>query len=885
MEVNDNIDKEIKLLKEQLNSIENKKIKNKNINIEDILYRLIYLNKKINNENEEKNYIELCLNKKIFLSEDIWLDYINIRKKDKNISSEEIINIYLKSLESFNYIKIIDNLFDYLLNTCISSKKYEKYFNQYLSKSIYSPEYSLKTFDLYYKFYKNIFKENNKDENFKEYIKKKLKKNCNLSEYEIEQILNEYKIYKKDKTKNKIFFIFEKKDMKSEQEEEEGEGEGEDEEEENIIQDKENDEIKNNIYLKIIDFNNQFNLLFNESLENSKLLINYLEENFDLIYKINKKYLIYYYDKILSKYIDNSYLWKNYLSLLDNITDININKLNILKTACTCCKKEGIFIVDYLYELEKSNFYDIEKTILEYINNPIYITKIEDIYIFYLQYKIRHFNGAEEEIKNIRNIFQKCLSNIENYDINVFTAKILHMWTEFEVYKTKDKEMFFNLMKKICLTLDKSINSFRAFIYFAKSFQNNEIQIREVYKLAYENLINEEKNMIENNWLQWEYLFGDINSISQLKQLIKDNNYLNMNISNNNDNINNNNDIDDEKEHKKVFIKGINQDVKENELKDYIKKKCPLIEYKDLRLVLDDNGKNRGYAFIDFNSSKVAKQFIDDINNNNNNEIKLKDSELICAFCLSPKSGKNDKRTLFVNNLPFDINKEQIKNTFKNYGNILDIRIIYNPSTQKPRGYGYIEFEDESSIDKIINSDKNFIINERKIIVSKSISVEKLRNAVKYVIHISNLNFKVKEKDIENLLKKEIYEDNDINLNDEIRKILLCKDDEGKFKGYGFIEFNNKESFDKCLKLDGKIFKGRNLVVKESTRNITEKSETNKKKYYNIDNSENKKFINNKRNKEKNKDEDNPIKSENEKQKDKNKKKKMNNSDFQKLFS
>ena len=878
-EKEEKINEEIKLLKEKLNSL---KKENKNIfNEKETLYRLIYLNKKISNEKEEINYIDICLKNDIILSEEMWLDYININIKNKEkISADDVIDIYLQSLDNFNYTKIVYNFLDYLLNKCPLSNKYEKYFNKYLSISFYSPEYCLQIFDLFYQFYHKIFKDKNKDENFKEYIKKKLKKQCFLTEYEIKQIMAEYKQYKKDKTKNKTLFIFQK-EIGANNEEDEDEGN-------EIAEDDSEDlaDIKNNIILKITEFNDQFNLLYNESLENSKLIINHFDENFSLIYKVNQKYLIYYYDKLLSKYVDNTYLWKNYISLLDNITDIKIDKLNRLKMACKCCKKDNIFLVDYLQELEKNNCNDLEDIILGFINDPMNVKKIEDIYVYYLQYKIRYFKNKENEIKNIRNIFQKCLSSIENYDINEFTAKILHMWTEFEVYKTKDKEMFFNLMKKICLTLDKSINSFRAFIYFAKSFPDNEVQIREVYKLAYENLVNEEHLMIENNWLEWEYLFGDINSITKLKQLIKDQNYLNMNSINDH---NSNSNINEDEENKKVFIKGINYDIKEVELKEYIKKKCPLIEYKDLRLVLDDNGRNRGYAFIDFNSSKEAKEFIDEMNNKNGNDIKLKDSELICALCLSPKSGKNDKRTLFINNLPFDVNKEQIKNTFKNYGNILDIRIIYNPTTQKPRGYGYIEFEDESSIDKIINSDKSFVINGRKISVSKSISVEKLRNAVKYVVHVSNLNFKVKEKDIENLLKKEIFEENEKNFEVDVLKILLCKSDEGKFKGYGFIEFNNKESFDKCLKLDGKIFKGRNLVVKESTRNITEKSEANKKKN-NADNNE-KKFINKKRKKGEEslieneiKKNDNGFIEENPKNAN-NKKKKMNNSDFQKLFS
>ena len=434
------------------------------------------------------------------------------------------------------------------------------------------------------------------------------------------------------------------------------------------------------------------------------------------------------------------------------------------------------------------------------------------------------------------------------------------MWTEFEVYKTRDKNMFFNLMKKICLNLDKSINSFRAFIYYAKSFPDNEIQIREVYKLSFENLKEEEQLMIYNSWLQWEYLFGNINSITELKQLANNNNI--SNIFNNNKN--------STEENKQVFIKGISPEITEEELKDYINKKTPLIEYKNIRLVLDINSRNKGFAFVDFENQNQAKKFIDIMNDDNNEKnIKLKNSELICAFCLSPKSGKNDKRTLFINNLPFDVEKDQIKEMFNKFGKILDIRIIYNPHTQKPRGYGYIEFEEENSVDKIINYNKNFEINGRKIMVSKSISVEKLRNAVKYVLHISNLNFKVKEKDIEELISKEIDNEKDL------KKIFLCKDDNGKFKGYGFIEFNNKEAFDKILKLNGKVFKGRNLVIKESTRNITEKNENNKQ------------FINKKRKKSKSYDKndisDNNINKDN--LNNKNKKKKMNNSNFKKLFS
>ena len=836
------IDKEINKLTEELDLSKNKN-DSSNIKEEEILYRLIYLYKIKKNFQQEKYFIELCLKKEIILSEEIWLDYITIKKKEKNLNFDDIINIYLKSLENFIYPKIIYELFQYILTNDKDKNiiKYDIYFNKYLSMGLFSPEYSIELFDLYYKINKLIYeKENNIEKNLENYIKNKLNKECFLTDNEIEEIFEFYNKDYKNKKSEKIFFIFNTQDDDSDEE----------------------NEIRQNIISKMNEFNSQYNLLFNESFENSSLIINHLESNINLLLQVNEKYIIYYYERTISKYINNSNLWTNYLYILDNINNnIQISKLEKVKLACKCFKKTGEFIIEYLSELEKNNTKDLSNIINSLLKDESNSKKIEDIYIYYLQYKIRNFkNLNNEEIKSIRDLFQKSLSNIQNYNINEFTTKILQMWTEFEVYKTHDKNMFFNLMKKICLNLDKSINSFRAFIYYAKSFPDNEIQIREVYKLSFENLKEEEQLMIYNSWLQWEYLFGNINSITELKQLANNNNI--SNIFNNNKN--------STEENKQVFIKGISPEITEEELKEYINKKAPLIEYKNIRLVLDINGKNKGFAFVDFENQNQAKKFIDIMNDDNNEKnIKLKNSELICAFCLSPKSGKNDKRTLFINNLPFDVEKEQIKEMFNKFGKILDIRIIYNPHTQKPRGYGYIEFEEENSVDKIINYNKNFEINGRKIMVSKSISVEKLRNAVKYVLHISNLNFKVKEKDLEELISKEIDKEKDL------KKIFLCKDDNGKFKGYGFIEFNNKEAFDKILKLNGKVFKGRNLVIKESTRNITEKNENNKQ------------FINKKRKKSKSHDEndisDNNINEDN--LNNKNKKKKMNNSDFKKLFS
>ena len=48
-----------------------------------------------------------------------------------------------------------------------------------------------------------------------------------------------------------------------------------------------------------------------------------------------------------------------------------------------------------------------------------------------------------------------------------------------------------------------------------------------------------------------------------------------------------------------------------------------------------------------------------------------------------------------------------MKNIFNKYGEILEIRIIYNKQTNKPKGYCYIEFQDKNSIDKVMKNKDN----------------------------------------------------------------------------------------------------------------------------------------------------------------------------------
>lgn len=62
--------------------------------------------------------------------------------------------------------------------------------------------------------------------------------------------------------------------------------------------------------------------------------------------------------------------------------------------------------------------------------------------------------------------------------------------------------------------------------------------------------------------------------------------------------------------------------------------------------------------------------------------------------------GNNSGRKIFVGGLK-DVHDETIlKEHFKQYGNILNIKILVDRNTGRRRGFGYVEFEDYDSADK-----------------------------------------------------------------------------------------------------------------------------------------------------------------------------------------
>ena len=75
-----------------------------------------------------------------------------------------------------------------------------------------------------------------------------------------------------------------------------------------------------------------------------------------------------------------------------------------------------------------------------------------------------------------------------------------------------------------------------------------------------------------------------------------------------------------------------------------------------------------------------------------------------------------DTLTIFVKNLPFDANADEIGDFFKDCGKIRDVRLVYNSVNRNFKGFAYIEFLKHTSLYASINK-LGEIFNGRPVVV------------------------------------------------------------------------------------------------------------------------------------------------------------------------
>ncbi|KAM0955910.1 hypothetical protein ACFX2A_024747 [Malus domestica] len=158
----------------------------------------------------------------------------------------------------------------------------------------------------------------------------------------------------------------------------------------------------------------------------------------------------------------------------------------------------------------------------------------------------------------------------------------------------------------------------------------------------------------------------------------------------------------------KLFIGGISWDTNEERLKEYFSSFGEVVE----AVIMKDRttGRARGFGFVVFSDPAVADSVIMEKHNIDGRMVEAKravprdDQNILgrSSGSIHGSPGPGRTRKIFVGGLASTVTESDFKKYFEQFGTITDVVVMYDHNTQRPRGFGFITYDSEEAVDKVL---------------------------------------------------------------------------------------------------------------------------------------------------------------------------------------
>uniref|UniRef100_A0A7N0TUG1 RRM domain-containing protein n=1 Tax=Kalanchoe fedtschenkoi TaxID=63787 RepID=A0A7N0TUG1_KALFE len=146
----------------------------------------------------------------------------------------------------------------------------------------------------------------------------------------------------------------------------------------------------------------------------------------------------------------------------------------------------------------------------------------------------------------------------------------------------------------------------------------------------------------------------------------------------------------------KIFIGGL---AKDTTLATFVKYFEKYGEITDSVIMKDrQTGRPRGFGFITYADPSVVDNLIEDTHVINGKQVEIK--RTIPKGAAQPNDFKTKK--IFVGGIPASIEEDDFKSFFSKFGKVVEHEIIRDHETKRSRGFGFIVFDSEQVVDKVM---------------------------------------------------------------------------------------------------------------------------------------------------------------------------------------
>ncbi|XP_042238231.1 heterogeneous nuclear ribonucleoprotein A1, A2/B1 homolog isoform X7 [Homarus americanus] len=177
---------------------------------------------------------------------------------------------------------------------------------------------------------------------------------------------------------------------------------------------------------------------------------------------------------------------------------------------------------------------------------------------------------------------------------------------------------------------------------------------------------------------------------------------------------------------RKLFIGGLDYRTTDDSLKAYFEQYGEIV---DVVVMKDPKTKrSRGFGFVAFSQAYM----VDEAQKNRPHKIDGRSVDTKRAVPRDeigkPESGVTVKK-LFVGGIKDDVDEDDLRDTFSQFGEVVSVSIPTEKESQKKRGFAFVEFEDYDAVDKACCEclHKNIQLKGKRVDVKKALSKNEIQ--------------------------------------------------------------------------------------------------------------------------------------------------------------
>lgn len=232
----------------------------------------------------------------------------------------------------------------------------------------------------------------------------------------------------------------------------------------------------------------------------------------------------------------------------------------------------------------------------------------------------------------------------------------------------------------------------------------------------------------------------------------------------------------------------------------------PIGQVSSIRVCRDAvTKKSLGYAYVNFAKIEDGEKAIEELNYS---LIEGRPCRIMWSQ-RDPSLRRNGEGNIFIKNLHPAIDNKALYDTFSAFGRILSCKVATD-ELGNSKCFGFVHYESAEAAEEAIENVNGMLLNDREVFVGKHISKKDRESKFEEMkanftnVFVKNLTPETTDDEFNKLF--EAY--------GKITSSYIEKDQEGKSKGFGFVNFENHEDAVKAVdELNDKEVNGQPIYV------------------------------------------------------------------------